>query len=393
MTTIKLGILRESWPKEARVALVPASVPELTKRGFEVWVEAGAGREAGYADDEYASKGARITSSRAEVLASAILLQVWAAGLRPDDEDLGRLAPGTIVVGLADPLGRPARAKAIAERGVTLVAMEMIPRITRAQSMDALSSMATIAGYKAVLLAAERLPRMFPMLMTAAGTISPARVFVIGAGVAGLQACATAKRLGAVVRAYDVRSAVKEQVQSVGAKFVEIDVAAGDAEDKGGYAKALGEDFYARQRALMATVVAESDVVITTALIPGQKSPVLVTESMVKSMARGAVVVDLAAERGGNCELTKADEVVDAEGVQIFGPTNLPATVPFHASQMYSKNVTSLLGQIYQKDSQSLNFDDEITRAVVVAADGKVALERVRGLLESTGSQVSEGVA
>ncbi|MBK8014707.1 MAG: Re/Si-specific NAD(P)(+) transhydrogenase subunit alpha [Deltaproteobacteria bacterium] len=387
MTTIKLGVLRESWPKEARVAVVPASIPELSKSGFEVWVEAGAGRAAGYSDDEYASKGARVTSSRAEVLASAVLLQVWAAGLSPDDEDLERLAPGTIVVGLVDPLGRPARAQVVAARGVTLVALEMIPRITRAQSMDVLSSMATISGYKAVLLAAERLPRMFPMLMTAAGTISPARVFVIGAGVAGLQACATAKRLGAIVRAYDVRAAVKEQVQSVGAKFVEIAVAAGDAEDKGGYAKALGEDFYERQRALMAEVVAESDVVITTALIPGQKSPVLVTEPMVKSMARGSVIVDLAAERGGNCALTKPDQTIDAEGVLVLGPTNLPSTVPFHASQMYSKNVTSLLKQIYRKDSRDLNFDDEITRAVVVASGGKVVLERVRGLLdEASGS-------
>jgi NAD(P) transhydrogenase subunit alpha len=256
-----------------------------------------------------------------------------------------------------------------------------MPRITRAQSMDALSSMATVAGYKAVVLAANTLPRMFPMLTTAAGTIKPARVFVIGAGVAGLQAISTARRLGAPVEAYDVRPAAKEQVQSVGARFVELPLEAADAEDKGGYAKAQDESFYRRQREMMARVVAASDVVITTAAIPGKRSPVLVTGEMVQGMMPGSVIVDLAAERGGNCELTRADEVVRAHGVTIFGPTNLPATAPYHASQMYAKNIVTFVTHLVKDGQLTLAMDDEITRETLVVRGGQVVHERVQGLL------------
>lgn len=378
-----VGVPKETFPGEARVALIPAVVPQLAKAQLEVVVEAGAGLAAGYTDDEYRSKGAQVTS-RDEVFAKAqILTQVRTLGanLEQGRGDLPLLRPGQTVVGFADPLGVSSAAADLAEAKVTLAAMELIPRITRAQSMDALSSMATVAGYKAVLLAASHLPKMFPMLMTAAGTLSPAKAFVIGAGVAGLQACATAKRNGAVVSAYDVRPAVKEQVQSVGAKFVELEVEAGQAEDKGGYAKALGEEFYQTQRALMSKVVAESDVVITTAAVPGKRSPVLVTADMVAKMAPGSVIVDLAAERGGNCELTRADEVVLVNGVTILGPTNLPATVPYHASQMYSKNVVTLLLHWVKKGVLNLDMGDEITAGVVVTKEGHVVHPRVREVL------------
>jgi NAD(P) transhydrogenase subunit alpha len=288
---------------------------------------------------------------------------------------------GQTIVGFSDPLGAPEAAKQLAERKVTALSMELIPRISRAQSMDALSSMATVAGYKAVLIAATEQRRMFPMLMTAAGTVSPARVFVIGAGVAGLQACATAKRLGAVVQAYDVRPAVKEQVQSVGAKFVEIDLGASDAEDKGGYAKQLGEEFYAKQRAKMAEVAKDSDVVITTAAIPGKRSPLLITEDAVKGMAAGSVIIDLAAERGGNCELARADERVEAHGVTILGPTNLPSTVPYHASQMYSKNVVNLLGLMVKDGKLNTETEDEVVVGTLVSRGGAVVHPRVVELL------------
>ncbi len=295
--------------------------------------------------------------------------------------DLALTRPGQTLIAFLDPLGEPALAAALAARGVTALAMELMPRITRAQSMDALSSMATVAGYKAVLLAASHLPRMFPMLTTAAGTIKPARVFVVGAGVAGLQAISTARRLGAPVEAYDVRPAAKEQVQSVGAKFVELPLEAGDAEDKGGYAKAQDESFYRRQREMMAKVVAGSDVVITTAAIPGKRSPVLVTGEMVKGMAPGSVIVDLAAERGGNCELTRADEIVVAHGVTILGPTNLPSTVPYHASQMYGRNITTFVTHLVKDGVLTLSADDEIARETLVTRDGQVVHERVKTLV------------
>jgi NAD(P) transhydrogenase subunit alpha len=375
---MKVGIPRETWPGETRVAVVPAAVPGLKKAGLDVAVEPGAGTAAGFTDDMYRAQGAALLPRSDLFNSSDILLQVRA--VPPDGSPL---RPGQTIIGFADPLGSPDVIRRIAPAGINLFSMELMPRITRAQSMDALSSMATIAGYKGVLLAAVTLPRMFPMLMTAAGTISPARVFIMGAGVAGLQAISTARRLGAKVEAYDVRPAVKEQVQSLGAKFVELPLEAGDAEDKGGYAKAQDEAFYRRQREMMLKVVAASDVVITTALIPGQRAPILLTTEMVDAMAPGSVVVDLAAERGGNCELTRADEVVTHHGVTILGPSNPPALVPYHASQMYSKNITTFLAHLLGKDgatqaSLPINQDDEITRETLLTRGGEVVHPRVR---------------
>jgi NAD(P) transhydrogenase subunit alpha len=377
---MKVGIPKETWPGETRVAVIPAAVPGLLKAGLEVAVEAGAGTAAGFPDETYRAQGATL-ASRAEVFrTSDILLQV-----RATPADGSPLRSGQTVIGFADPLGAPDVIRSMAPSGINLFSMELMPRITRAQSMDALSSMATIAGYKGVLLAAVTLPRMFPMLMTAAGTIAPARVFIMGAGVAGLQAISTARRLGAKVEAYDVRPVVKEQVQSLGAKFVELPLEPADAEDKGGYAKAQDEAFYKRQREMMLKVVAASDVVITTALIPGQRAPILLTTEMVDAMAPGSVIVDLAAERGGNCELTKPDEVVTHRGVTILGPSNPPALVPYHASQMYSKNITTFLAHLLGKDgaaqpSLPINVDDEITRETLLTRGGDVVHPRVRAL-------------
>jgi NAD(P) transhydrogenase subunit alpha len=375
------GVLTETLPGERRVALVPAVIPALAKAGVSVVMQAGAGASAGFPDAAYADKGAEVLGSAAEVVARAELLlrvRISPPSTGAGQQDLVLLRPGQALVAFLDPLNEPELSQALATRGVTAFSMELMPRITRAQSMDALSSMATIAGYKAVLLAANTLPRLFPMLTTAAGTITPARVFVVGAGVAGLQAISTARRLGAPVEAYDVRPAAKEQVQSVGARFVELPLEASDAEDKGGYAKAQDESFYRRQREVMAKVVAGSDVVITTAAIPGKRSPVLVTADMVAAMAPGSVIVDLAAERGGNCELTKADETVVAHGVTIFGPTNLPATVPYHASQMYAKNVTTFVTHLMKDGQLLVALDDEITRETLVARDGQVVHERLK---------------
>jgi NAD(P) transhydrogenase subunit alpha len=377
-----IGVPKESYPGERRVALIPALIPGLVKAKLQVMVERGAGEGAGITDKEFQDKGAELCDRATLFDKARIIAQVRAYGTNPQAEsDLAKLRPDHITIGFSDPLSAPQSARRFAETKSTLISMELIPRITRAQSMDALSSMATIAGYKAVVIAAGMLPKIFPMLMTAAGTVSPAKVFVIGAGVAGLQACATAKRLGAVVSAYDVRAAVKEQVQSVGAKFVELEVTAGEAEDKGGYAKALGEDFYRKQRELMSKVVAAHDVVITTAAVPGKKSPVLVTEDMVKLMVPGSVIVDLAAERGGNCELTRADEEVSVHGVTILGPTNLPATVPNHASQMYAKNVTTLLAHLVKNGELNFDFGDEITQGIVVTHQGEVVNPKIRELL------------
>ncbi len=299
---------------------------------------------------------------------------------------------GQIVVGMLDPLWRPEACRELAEQGVAAFSLELMPRITRAQSMDVLSSMATISGYKAVLLAAEALPRMFPMLMTAAGTVTPARVFVVGAGVAGLQAIATARRLGAVVHGYDVRPAVREQVESLGGKFVELPLETAQAEGTGGYAKAMDEAFYRRQREMMAKVVAESDVVITTAAVPGKKSPVLVTAEMVRGMGPGSVIVDLAAERGGNCELSQPDQTVVEGGVSILGPTNLPATIPYHASQLYSKNVVTFLSHLVKDGQLAFDIEDEISRETLVTRDGQVVNDRVRAALGME-SPPSEGRA
>ena len=341
-----VGVPRESFPGERRVALVPAVIPNLGKAGLEIVVEAGAGVEAGYPDAEYANKGGKIIPDRAEVFGTAdIVLQVLCYGSndKTGAADLPLFHKGQSLIGFLRPLGDVHTVEAIAASGVTSFSVELMPRITRAQNMDALSSMSTIAGYKAVLIAADALPRIFPMLTTAAGTITPSRVLVIGAGVAGLQAIATARRLGAVVSAYDLRPAVKEQVQSLGGRFVELAIEAADAQDAGGYAKAQDESFYQKQRELLGRVVAESDVVITTAVVPGKRSPVLVTKEMVAAMAPGSVIVDLAAERGGNCELTRTGERIVEHGVTIFGTINVASTVPYHASQMYSKNLTNFL--------------------------------------------------
>jgi len=378
---MRVGVPRETWPGERRVALIPAAAAALRKSGLDVVVEQEAGTEAGFPSSAYEAAGAAVAPRR-EVFASAdILLQV-----RSTPPETTSLRRGQVTIGFADPLGSPEAIRAMASAGVTAFSMELMPRITRAQSMDALSSMATIAGYKGALLAANHLPRMFPMLMTAAGTLTAARVFIVGAGVAGLQAIASSRRLGAKVEAYDVRPAVKEQVQSLGARFVEMALETGDSEDKGGYAKAQDESFYRRQREMMLKVVAGSDVVITTALIPGKKAPILVTTEMVEGMAPGSVVVDLAAERGGNCELTKPDEVVVHRGVTILGPSNPPALVPNHASQMYSKNITTFLAHLLGKDGAKkpaleLDLADEITRETLLTKDGDVVQSRVKDLL------------
>jgi NAD(P) transhydrogenase subunit alpha len=378
---MKVAVVKESFPGERRVALVPASVPPLVKTGLEVLIETGAGEAAGFLDAQFAEKGAKLVS-RAEALATDCLLQIRSLGANPEAgrADLAALHPGQVVIGMCEPLWNPAAAKELAERGVTLFAMELIPRITRAQSMDLLSSMATVAGYRAVLLAATTLGKMFPMLTTAAGTITPAKVFIVGAGVAGLQAIATARRLGAVVSAYDVRPAVKEQVQSLGAKFVEMALDTKTAEGAGGYAQAMDEDFYERQRELMTRVVAENDVVITTAAVPGRKAPVLITRPMVEAMAAGSVVVDIA-ERGGNCELTKPGETIVHRGVSILGPANLASEAPFHASQMYAKNMTTFLANILKDGRFVIDMSDEITRDTLVARGGQVVHSRVRTAL------------
>jgi proton-translocating NAD(P)+ transhydrogenase subunit alpha len=376
-----VGVLREAVPGERRVALVPTSVPALAKAGLTVVIERGAGEAAGFVDEAYVEKGASL-AGRDEVLRADVLVQVRTFGARSNDRaDLAALRPGRVVIGLASPLWAPRNAAAVARAKVTLFALELLPRITRAQGMDVLSSQATVAGYRAVLEAAGRLPKMFPLMTTAAGTIPPARVLVIGAGVAGLQAIATARRLGAVVEAYDVRPAAKEQVESLGARFVELPLQPGDAEDASGYAKALGEGFYRRQRELLGRVVAGSDVVVTTALIPGQPAPVLVTAEMVAAMAPGSVVVDIAAEQGGNCELTRADETVVEHGVTILGPTNLPATVARDASLMYSKNASSFLLHLVSEGRVRVLPDDEIGTKTLVAHGGRVVHPKVRELL------------
>lgn len=379
-----VGVPKETFPGEQRVALVPADVPALVKAGLAVLVEQGAGEPAGYLDAAFVEKGASIVPGRADLFAAAdIVTQVRAGGANPDlaGDDLALMRPGQHLIAFLEPLWDPQSAAKIAERGVAAFSMELIPRISRAQSMDALSSQATIAGYKAVVLAANVMPRIFPMLMTAAGTIAPARCFVIGVGVAGLQALSTAKRLGAITEAYDVRPAVKDQVESVGAKFVELPLETTSAEDKGGYAKALGEEFYRRQQELMAAVVARNDIVITTAAIPGKRSPLLVTAEMVQGMKPGSVLIDLAAERGGNCALTKANETVLTNGVTILGPTNLPSTVPGHASQLYSRNVVTFLRSMVKDGTLQPDMNDEIVKETLVTQGGEVVLPRIRDLL------------
>jgi NAD(P) transhydrogenase subunit alpha len=350
---------------------------------LEVLVEPGAGTAAGFLDEAYRQRGATLAADRAEVFAADLVLMVRALGANPQlgKNDVSQLRAGQVVIAMCDPLGEPQAVQDAAGRGATIFGLELIPRITRAQSMDVLSSMATIAGYRAVLLAAIELPKMFPLMMTAAGTLAAARIFVIGAGVAGLQAIATARRLGGIVQAYDVRPACREQVESLGGKFVALELQAGDAEDKGGYAKTMDEAFYQKQRELMARVAAESDVIITTASIPGKPSPRLITEAAVTGMAPGSVIVDLAAERGGNCELTRADERVIAHGVTILGPTNLPSETPQHASQMYANNVAKFVANLAPEGQVHLNLDDEIIRDTLLTRDGQVVHPRLRDLL------------
>jgi proton-translocating NAD(P)+ transhydrogenase subunit alpha len=378
---MKVGFVTESYPGERRVALVPGAISLLSKSGVELLMESGAGQSAGFLDAEYAEKGVQILSSHSEVFAAAdVILQVRTPGANPETGagDMERMHRGQTIIGFAEPLTSGETARALASRGINLLAMELMPRITRAQSMDALSSMATIAGYKAVLIAADSLPRMFPMLMTAAGTVAPARVLVIGAGVAGLQAIATARRLGAVVSGYDIRAAVKEQVESLGARFVVLDLESGGSEDKGGYAKAMGEEFYRRQRELMGGVLAEQNVVITTAAVPGKKAPILITREMVARMAPGSIIVDIAAERGGNCELTRPGVTVEAGGVRISGPLNLPATIPYHASQMYAKNIATFVKYLVKDGRLGLNREDEIVSETLVTFEGEVVHPRVK---------------
>jgi NAD(P) transhydrogenase subunit alpha len=426
-----VGVPRESFPGERRVALVPAAIPNLTKAGLEVVVEAGAGIGAGYPDADYAAKGAKIVADRAAVFRAAdIVVQILCYGSndKTGKADVALYKRDQVLIGFLRPLGsletiqeiaakgvtsfsvelmpRTTRAQSmdvlssmaticgykavvlaadtsprevsdLARAGVSFLSMELMPRITRAQSMDALSSMATIAGYRAVLMAAMSLPKIFPMLMTAAGTVTAARAFILGAGVAGLQAIATARRLGAVVSAYDVRSAVKEQIESLGGKFVVLNMEGGAAEGTGGYAKAMGEDFYKRQRELLTEVLREQDVVITTAAVPGKKAPILVTKEMASAMAPGSVIVDIAAERGGNCELTRPGETVMHQGITILGPLNVPSTIPYHASQMYASNITAFLKLMVQKGEFKMNREDEIIRETLVTHGKEVVHARV----------------
>ena len=385
VTQVIIGVPKEICPGEERVALTPANVGALLKKnGVEIRIERGAGEAAGFTDGDYENAGAKLTD-RDDIFSNAqAILQVQTPGSNTTNgqEDLDKLKAGQFLIGMTDPLANAQFAQALAERKVTGLALELIPRITRAQSMDVLSSMAMIAGYKCVLLAANASHRMFPMNMTAAGTMNASRVFVMGAGVAGLQACATTKRLGAIVEAYDVRPAAREQILSVGAKPVELDLDTGEAEGSGGYAKAQGEDFLKRQRELMKEVIKEMDVVITTAAVPGAKSPILVTEEMVKAMKPGSVIVDLAAERGGNCDLTKAGETVVENGVLIIGPTNVPSSVPFHASQMFGKNIENLLNLLLDDNGDlQLDFEDQIVTDTVISHDGDVPHARLREML------------
>jgi H+-translocating NAD(P) transhydrogenase subunit alpha len=376
-----VGVPRESFPGERRVALVPAAIPNLTKAGLEVVVEAGAGIGAGYPDADYIAKGAKIVAERAEVFRAAdIVVQILCYGSndKTGKADVALFKRDQVLIGFLRPLGSLETIQEIASKGVTSFSVELMPRTTRAQSMDVLSSMATICGYKAVVLAADTSPRIFPMLTTAAGTITPGRVLVIGAGVAGLQAIATARRLGAVASAYDLRPAAKEQVQSLGGRFVELPIEVKDAEDARGYARAQDETFYKQQRELLGKVVAESDVVISAAVIPGKKPPILVTKEMVASMAPGSVIVDLAGERGGNCELTRPGEIVVEHGVTIIGWFNLASTVPYHASQMYARNVSAFLLHLVKDGKLQLNVDDEIIRDTMLTRGGELVNARVR---------------
>ena len=382
--SLVVGVPKETFPGECRVAIVPATIASLKKAGCEVFIETGAGERAEFPDSEYRDQGATIAASRSEVFSKAdVLLQVRAGAANPEAgrEDFELLRSGQTVIAACDPLTDPQLMAELAARGVNSYSLELLPRITRAQSMDILSSMAMIAGYKAVLLAANTLPRMFPMMMTAAGTLTPAKVFIVGAGVAGLQAISAARRLGAVVQAYDIRPAVKEEVQSLGAKFLELELETNSEGQSGGYAKQMDEAFYTKQREMMTQTIAGSDVIITTAAVPGKKAPTLVTAEMMAGMKPGSVVVDIAAERGGNCELTKPGETVVENGVTILGPTNLPSEVANHASQLFSKNVSTLLLLMVSEGQFQPDFEDEIVSGTAVTQNGEVVHPMVRELL------------
>jgi H+-translocating NAD(P) transhydrogenase subunit alpha len=381
---LTIGVPRETFPGERRVALTPRATETLGKLGAGVIIEQSAGADAGFPDQLYVARSARV-GTRAEVFEQAdIVVQVRSLGANPSQgrADLPLLRDGQIVIGFGEPLTAAEEASELARAGVSFFAMELMPRITRAQSMDALSSMATISGYRSVLLGAEALPKIFPMLMTAAGTITAARVLILGAGVAGLQAIATARRLGAVVSAYDVRSAVKEQIESLGAKFVVLNLEGGASEGQGGYAKAMDEEFYRRQRAALQEVIREQDVLITTAAVPGKKAPILVTAEMASAMAPGSVIVDIAAERGGNCELTRPGETVMHQGISILGPLNIPSSAPYHASQMYGSNIAAFLKLMINKTGElTVNREDEIIRETLVTHGHQVVNPRVSELL------------
>jgi NAD(P) transhydrogenase subunit alpha len=372
-----VGVPKESYPGERRVALTPLVVPLLTKAGLEVVLEPGAGEQAGYPDAQYQGHGAKILPERGTVFAqSDIILQVLCHGAndKTGTNDLSLMRRGQVLIGFLRPLGSPDSVQQVAKTGVSAYAVELMPRITRAQSMDALSSMASIAGYKAVVLVANELPRIFPMMTTAAGTITPSRVLVIGAGVAGLQAIATAKRLGAVVTAFDVRAVVKEQVESLGARFLELDLEA-DGEGAGGYAKELAEEQQQRQREALADAAGRFDVAITTAQIPGRRAPLLLTAQAVENMKPGAVIVDMAGESGGNCELTEPGQTVERHGVKIIAPVNLPGEMPDHASQLYARNVAALLELMVKDGDLALDFDDEVIAGACVTRGGEIVHE------------------
>jgi NAD(P) transhydrogenase subunit alpha len=378
------AVPKESFPEERRVSLVPAHVKLITSKDFQVRVERGAGAEAGFTDSAYEEQGAGLVDDRKELYGSAdVVFQVRGAGANPHAglEDISLMREGSILIGFLNPFGARESIDLLNKKKITSFAVELIPRITRAQSMDALSSMASLAGYRAALMAACALSKIYPMMMTAAGTIIPAKVFVIGAGVAGLQAIATAHRIGAVVTAYDVRPAVRDQVESLGAKFVELDLETGEAEDTGGYARKMDERFYEKQREMMSRVLAESDVVITTAAVPGSRAPVLITDSMVAGMQHGSVIVDLAAESGGNCELTSPGETVTAHGVKIIGPVNLPASMPFNASQLYSKNIASFFQVLAEESCLDVRCPDEIATSSLLTFDGELVHTKVKETL------------
>ncbi|HKR01940.1 MAG TPA: NAD(P) transhydrogenase subunit alpha [Pyrinomonadaceae bacterium] len=381
---MNIAVLRETLPGEARVALVPESVRKLVASKASVSVESGAGLQAGSADADYEAAGASVSADRQGILAAA---DVLAAVNRPSPEDIQQLKDGALVLGFLRPLDEPAALAPLVARKLTAFAMELIPRITRAQAMDALSSMATVVGYKAVLTAADHIPRMFPMLMTAAGTVPPARVLVLGAGVAGLQAIATARRLGAVVEAYDVRKAAGEQVRSLGAQFLEVDLGGIQTEDAGGYAVELSEEAMSRGRDLIAKHARTADVVITTAQVPGRRAPLLVTEEAVGGMKRGAVIVDLAGATGGNCAAARPGETIERDGVVIMSPLNLAATVPVHASQLYSRNVTSFLNLLIKEGELSVDMTDDVVGPACVARGAEYVHPRVAAALEELTSR------